>query len=271
MKKFQLILILLLSISFNAQQKISSNLSDFNIRGKVKSFKLKTKNYEDPNKISKEGNTIYVQLDPNFVSEFYFNAQGILYESKSQEYFNSWKKYEFSCNEANPLVTKITTYAINKNSKKEHFTVFVTYQDQSRLVITQLQDGKTHSIRSIFDSKGNIIKEHLEPIGDKVFTYTYDEKNNMIEKKKNQEFYLKNIYVYDHDNKIIEKTEIHNNGQISIFTYNNGLLASITNPEGDKQTFTYEFDKNGNWIKRFHKVNGVLVSEDFREFVYNEE
>lgn len=92
----------------------------------------------------------------------------------------------------------------------------------------------------------------------------------MIEKKKNQEFYLKNCYLYDKDDKVIQKKEVHKNGLTHIFTYENGLLTSITNPKGDVQNFTYEFDEKGNWIKRTYKINDVLVSEDFREYVYAE-
>ena len=69
MKNIQIILLFLLSFSLNAQQKLILNLSDFNIQGKVKSFTLKTKNYQNPNKIGKEVNTIYVQMDPDFISK----------------------------------------------------------------------------------------------------------------------------------------------------------------------------------------------------------
>lgn len=271
MKKIQIILLFLLCFSLNAQQKLILNLSDFNIQGKVKSFTLKTKNYQNPYKISKDVNTIYVQMDPDFISEFYFNPQGFLYESKSQVNGYTWKKYEFIGTTSNPLLSKITAKAINnKNSKSDNYTILVAYENQSYLVTTAFEDGKKQSIRSYLDSKGNVIKEHLEPIGNKVFTYSYDEKNNIIEKNKNQEFYLKNIYLYDKNDKIIQKTEVHKNGLTHTFTYDNGLLTSITKPEGDVQTFTYEFDKNGNWIKRTYKINDVLVSEDFREYVYAE-
>lgn len=272
MKNIQIILLFLLSFSLNAQQKLILNLSDFNIQGKVKSFTLKTKNYQNPNKIGKEVNTIYVQMDPDFISEFYFNPQGFLYESKSQEHKNTWKKYEFVGTEKNPLVSKISAQTIkeNKDSNQEIYTISAVYQDQSYLVTTLFEDGKKKSVRRYLDSKGNVIKEHLEPIGKKVLTYTYDEKNNMIEINKNQEFYLKNIYLYDKEGKIIQKSEVHKNGLTHTFTYDNGLLTSITKPEGDVQNFTYEFDKNGNWIKRAYKINGVLVSEDFREYVYAE-
>ena len=272
MKKIQIILILLLGITLNAQQKLILNLSDFNIQGKVKSFTLKTKNYQNPYKISKDVNTIYVQMDPDFISEFYFNPQGFLYESKSQVRGNTWKKYEFIGTEKNPLVSRISAQTIkeNKDSKQENYTISAVYQDQSYLMTTLFEDGKKQTVRRYLDSKGNVIKEHLEPIGNKVLTYTYDEKNNMVEINKNQEFYLKNSYLYDKYGKIIQKTEVHKNGLTHIFTYDNDLPTSITNPKGDVQTFTYAFDKNGNWVKRAYKINDVLISEDFREYVYAE-
>ena len=47
-----------------------------------------------------------------------------------------------------------------------------------------------------FDEKGNVIKEHLVPKTKKVFTYSYDEKNNMIEKRKNEILHLLSLNLY---------------------------------------------------------------------------
>ena len=272
MKKIQIIVLLLLSYTINAQEKLISRLSDYNIQGKVKFFILKTKNYEKPNKIIKDPNTIYVQNDPNFISEFHFNSYGFLYESKSQQEDYTWKKYEFTENKENPLPTKITLETLNnnKNSKQYDYTMMLDYQDQAYLITYQYQNGKKHTVRRELDSNGNVIKEHLVPVGKKIFTYRYDEKNNLIEKQKNQEVIVKYIYEFDKDDEISKKTEIHKSGSTFIFSYEKGLLTKIVDEEGDEQIFTYEFDEKGNWTKRTYKINDVLVSEDFREYVYAE-
>ena len=90
------LLLFLVAINFNAQQKLQSHTADFNIKGKVKSFTSTTKNYKSINDLVKDSDILFVQNDPNFTSEYYFNEDGFLYESKTDEVGYTWKKYEFS-------------------------------------------------------------------------------------------------------------------------------------------------------------------------------
>ena len=263
-----LITILISTLAFT-QQKLQSHSTDFNIKGKVKSFTSTTKNYKSINDLVKDSDILFVQNDPNFTSEYYFNEDGFLYESKTDEVGYTWKKYEFS-KAKKPLVIKISVLKKDKISAEyiPNYTIDITYQNESSLVTTNYSNGKKEVIQRYLDKKGNVIKEHLVPKTKKVFTYSYDEKNNMVEKKKNEEFYSKNTYQYDNEGNISQKIETHKSGSFHTFNYEKGLLTSILLPEGDIQTFTYEFDSKGNWTKRTTKMNDILVSEDFRVYEY---
>ena len=258
-------IIFFVSISTFSQQKLQSHTADFNIKGKAISFTSTTKNYKSINDLVKDSDILFVQNDPNFTSEYKFNEDGFLYESKTDDVGYTWKKYEFSMAKK-PLVIKISVLKKDKISAEyiPNYTIDITYQNESSLVTTNYSNGKKEIIQRYFDEKGNVIKEHLVPKTKKVFTYSYDEKNNMIEKKNNNEFYSKNTYQYDNEGNISQKIETHKSGSFFTFNYEKGLLTSILLPEGDIQTFIYEFDSKGNWTKRTTKMNDTLVSEDFR-------
>ena len=144
--KFHILLIITLLIFSltQAQQKLQSHTTDFNILGKVKSFTSTTKNYKSINDLVKDSDILFVQNDLNFTSEYKFNEDGFLYESKTDEVGYTWKKYEFS-KAKKPLVIKISVLKKDKISAEYKKTiVMVTHDPQmasycSRLIL--LKDG----------------------------------------------------------------------------------------------------------------------------------
>ena len=142
-----LITILISTLAFT-QQKLQSHSTDFNIKGKVKSFTSTTKNYKSINDLVKDSDILFVQNDPNFTSEYYFNEDGFLYESKTDEVGYTWKKYEFS-KAKKPLVIKISVLKKDKISAEyiPNYTIDITYQNESSLVTTNYSNGKKEIIR----------------------------------------------------------------------------------------------------------------------------
>lgn len=263
------LLILLISYAF-AQEKIRIHKSHLDVRGDVISFTSRTINHKNPNKLVNDPNMFFIQSDPNFTSEYYFNTLGFLYESKTQEKGYTWKKYEFTDAPVNLTVIKIT--ALSKRKIKEKFqpnyVMNIECKDHSADVTTTLNNGDKQTIRRYFDEKENVIKEQLVPEGEKEFTYLYDNGNRLIERKRNNGDFTKYEYETDQNGEIIKKTEINQNDEKRVMNYENGRVVSEIFPT---YTLRYEYsdlDKFGNWTKKTIFLNDVLISEEYREFWY---
>lgn len=91
----------------------------------------------------KDSDILFVQNDLNFTSEYKFNEDGFLYESKTDEVGYTWKKYEFS-KAKKPLVIKISVLKKDKISAEyiPNYTIDITYQNESSLVTTNYSNGK---------------------------------------------------------------------------------------------------------------------------------
>jgi hypothetical protein len=108
------------------------------------------------------------------------------------------------------------------------------------------------------DFNGNIIEENVKTIGDSrynyKFTYKYDIIGNQIERcEYNSDGNLKVKYVYKYDIK---------GYLIEILSYNSGGSFD------SKDTFTYKFDKKGNWVYCISFTNKIASEITEREITY---
>ena len=122
-------------------------------------------------------------------------------------------------------------------------------------------DTTRNQIEYSYDKNGNILfKKEFQTAYDEKYKYTteykYDNNENLIELSFKSNFGTrKSIYRYNSDNRIVRIKEFAN-GQIEketdyddfynpifIKLYDNGLLIK-------EIEYDYDFDHNGNWIKR---------------------
>jgi hypothetical protein len=68
------------TLSF-AQEKFLQKSADFIITGDVQSFTGTVKNYTNPNNLVEDPNLIFLDNDPDFTEEYYFNESGNLYKT----------------------------------------------------------------------------------------------------------------------------------------------------------------------------------------------
>jgi hypothetical protein len=175
-----------------------------------------------------------------------------------------------------------------KADGKLNSTIRSTYDASGKLVKeeTLLGDGTVDLVSAIkTDAKGNKIEqEDVRPMGNIIFNYKYyykyDEKGQQIERiayRGNGSFLFKYIFKYDENGN---KTEWIQEGQDStvigkiIYKYNEkNNLAEQTEYSGDASvkavfTYSYEFDKKGNWIRQKKMQDGKVIEVKERNIKY---
>jgi PBP1b-binding outer membrane lipoprotein LpoB len=187
--------------------------------------------------------------------------------------------------DANGNMIELSNY---KSDGAVNSTVRSTYDANGKLIKeeTILGDVKVELVSAIkTDAKGNKIEqEDVRPTGNIIFNYKYyykyDEKGQQIERiayRGNGTFLFKYIFKYDDNGN---KTEWIQQGSDSsvvgkvIYKYNQkNDLAEETqyNKEGNVNaiyTYTYEFDKKNNWIRRKKMQNGKVEEIKERDIKY---
>lgn len=126
-----------------------------------------------------------------------------------------------------------------------------------------------------YDAKGNLatLKDDYEAWTE---TYTYDEKNRVTRTViKDAEGTVETTsWAYD-GKKTTETWEDYEAGAYSgkvVYTYENGLEVKTVEYDGqtitETQVTTYEFDRNGNWIRKVVAIDGKKFFIEERTIVY---
>ena len=259
------------TLSF-AQEKFLQNSADFIISGDVQSFTGKVKNYTNPNNLVEDPNLIFLDNDPDFTQEYYFNESGNLYKTVQEGQNDYNLKMIYFNNDGLYQKVRRVEFESKQNLKdafqKDHQLVF-EYKKNGVLDITNLfKDGTKETIRRTYDTIGNLIKEQKLEGSKKEINYSYDKMNRPIEQKDNRGNVKKFTYDLDENGDISKKTSTEKDGKVYIYNFKKKLLTSITYPEGYTEYYTYVFDEKGNWTKRTRTLEGKLVTVYFREYVY---
>jgi hypothetical protein len=137
------------------------------------------------------------------------------------------------------------------------------------------------------DDKGNRVeqinlKQGLAPnnILNNKYVYKYDEKAHMLEWnafRGNGSFFFKYSYNYDANGNRTEWIHLSQANEVTlrlVYKYddkNNIIEETDYNRDGTVKaayTYTYEFDKKGNWVKQKKIQNGSVVEVRTREYKY---
>ncbi len=106
------------------------------------------------------------------------------------------------------------------------------YNSQGNL--TAITDSANNITQMVYDNNSNLLSV-TNALGKKT-TYTYDANNNRISTKDT----LGNLrqYTYNSDGQVL--TDTSPSGAVTTYEYQNGLPIHITDPEGNKQTLSYD-------------------------------
>ena len=229
------------SSDINTTASSSTDGNEFNLNGKVKSFRSTKFLAIDNFSVivnGKENKFLYIE-------EYLFNLDG--------------SKIERNDYLPDGTHTTRTTYLYKNNRLAEHNNYDAQgvlygigsyeYNDDNKLIklMDKTTDGRINWTKSYqYDSNGNLIETNRSKIKNIIETeekFSYDEKGNVIESNyfKSKEFISKNVYKYNEDNDIVE----------------------LTYGKGNIYTYKYKYDFKGNWIKKIVFLNknpsGVLT------------
>jgi len=136
------------------------------------------------------------------------------------------------------------------------------------------------------DENGNRVEQNdikqgsAGPLFNYKYIYKYDAQAHMLERKGlrgNGAFFLKYLFNYDANGDRIEWLQVTETNQIIgkvIYKYdNNHNIIEEAKYGGDgslkeNYTYTYDFDKKGNWTKQKKILNGAVVETRVREYKY---
>ena len=221
MKKIILAILSVLYLVSYGQLEKKNDLTEENLKGKVKSIKENT--YEAVEKFGKieKGNVFY---------DGFSSPSTIIYNEKRD-------KIEQNNYNSDSRLDSKTTY---KYDEKGNNIEKNNYYSDGRL---------SYKYTYKYDEKGNNIeKNNYYSDGSLNYktTYKYDEKGNMIEAN----FYnsdgslsFKLTYKYDEKGNMIEATYYNSDGRLD-----------------SKTTYKYEYDKNNNWTQRIQYRNTIPLN-----------
>ncbi len=226
-----LLFLLTFSITGNLQAQ-KTGWDTYELKGKIKS--LSQREYKFIEK-DKKGKRVGSYID-NF--DILFNKEG--YEIKKDE-FNHFE---------GKLYRRCTFKYDNKGYKVEK---------RCYLFTTNMYEKETYK----YDDNGNMIESNeYNRNGSLEFrkTYKYDDNKNVIElyQYKNKSLFAKVIYKYNNEGELIEFNTFTDNGSLLDkvnykYDSNGNLIEELHSDNknyNSKETYKYELDKNGNWIKK---------------------
>jgi hypothetical protein len=255
MKKIFLLLLAVYCSLFTAQAQgddiIINNLKEYNIKGKVLSYKDTEYKATDSSGIIKKGEKQYIIVS-------LFNKMGYMIEMN--QYFPNG-----SLNGKNSF-----QYDALGNYEES------LYDEKDKLLSKSKVTYK-------YNSKGNII-ESLYQASDSFYnskyTYKYDDKGKKIERiqyNAKDSLVSKDIYKYDANMIMIERDYCNPKGSMiykNIYKYDtngNTVEWGLFNSDGSlktKRIYKYDFDATGNWIKKTEIKNDVAQKITERTIKY---
>lgn len=180
------------------------------------------------------------------------------------DYQNStYKEFEFKNNDSLNIYS-VSDYSIDSNkriSSEVHYLANGNVLFESELT---------------YDSNGNKTKEIESENGNQTiieWINIYEEKQ-LVERKEylnGNDKFSKTIFKYDDLGNVVKKIWINQQGETVFndsFEYDKFRNVTAKLSEKSRQTFTYEYDQNNNWIKRIEYINDTpwIITERKLEY-----
>ena len=225
MEKIILVILSVLCLVSCNQSEKKNDLTEENLKGKVKSITENT--YEAVDKFGQiEKGDVLVDSSAVYTDDGHFK----IYNKKGN-------KIEENIYDSNGKFVRKTTY---KYDKKGNIIEEKSYYPDGSLIYknTYKYDEKGNKIEdNSYDSDGRLHSK---------YTYKYDEKGNKIEENwYNSDGRLHSKYTYKYDEK-------GNNIEENWYDSDGSLY--------EKHTYKYEYDKNNNWTQRIQYKNTIPLN-----------
>lgn len=304
--KISIILILMILISsYSYIKKENNDLSEFNLKGKVKSVREFTyeniDNLEDIQKNKPSGKfVVFYNIKGNLTKRYSYHSDGRLVVNNIYKYDNEGflieriiftlgemdfrytfkydekgNKIEMTCYNSDGSLNDKTTY---KYDIKDNQVEIIMYNSNEKL------EEKSEYTYNDKDIKMDGKLELFKPDGSLDFStiYNYDEKGNKIELysyESNRNFRNNDTFKYDDKGNLIEFISLYPNGNVySKDTYKydekGNQIEKITfnsNSEiKENITTKYDYDENENWVKKNVYSNKTLLYIKERKIEYYE-
>lgn len=222
-----------------------------------------------------------------------FNNTGNSLESNKNKDYNLRLRCVFNYDKNNKLIEEIRydskgnetnktnyEYGINEELIKVKFSdpsgairgqTMNKYDENSKL-IEKISYGQKYTYE--YDINGNLIQENYISAKQK-YNYKYNSNNKVLEvtKYNSSDIVLFNEkYSYDRKKRLTKKINTFPNGDKYELNYiydgNNLVEESTTFTWRDPSKYIYEYDKIGNWIKKYKYENNVCLYLWERKITY---
>jgi antitoxin component YwqK of YwqJK toxin-antitoxin module len=266
-KKVIIYILLIPLIGCDHQKGDNKDLAIYGLRGHVRSLnEISFKAVDKFGVVQKEsrGRQHLLVKDINVL----FDKQGRLSELNNFDTQNNLLRKWIYKYEANSKLFEINMY--HPDGKLWIKTSYV--YDEKGLLIEKsdyLPDGTQYmNFKHKYDTNGKLIESASLYNGEVSNDYyIYDDKGNRIEETtKGKYFNDKSTYKYNSDNKVIERTSYYSDGRVmnkTTYHYDdlsNEIKMDSFGPGGElinNESYSYEFDKNKNWIKKTILINSI--------------
>ncbi len=238
------------------------------------------------------GRTTHVhRLSRSFsVEERYDYVQGVL------QCF-SWANFFLNCyvyNDLGQIVEDVGYYISEISDRKRRESTKYEYNSEGKLIrsyTTNLSNRITASELWIYNANGDL-KEHWDynyqfadsaqvPFDTIWYHYKVQYKKDLvriISFESNSELREKGKYTFRHEKSkvIYRRYQEYENEKCIVddqYYYKDGLIYKWSSLFGEllkliEYTYSYEFDNQGNWIKKTASISGIVVSITTREIAY---
>ena len=285
---FTIIVVLLLFAFILNAFKIpleDNDWNDYGLKGKVKSFKMTTYKAEIHFGNIVKGERVEDLLDDRDKEYFFdvngnvrrvndFNQDGTIRYRLEYKYDENGRNYETNSYRGDGILDDKCINRFNNKGKvdlrnnyntegKLYRSEYLRYNDKELISERKLiyNDGSSTIISYKYNADSKLILEN----------WIYDS----IFKEEHKELNIDNSFsLYEYDNNGNKIEEVWSSGTKFTYKYNNqNTLIEIYKFADDgslieRQKFTYEYDKIGNWIKRITYLNDKPIYIKERLFEY---
>ena len=205
-----------ISNSLAENTKIKNDWTAQELKGAIKTLRVKTYNAKDHQQKDKKQNTLSVFSQKGYLTK-------IVYYDKNNNYSYE-KRFSYEYDEQG-----------NRTEGKMYFNdgdyLLTTYDDKGYITGGYLYQNKTQfELKTTYNDDGNLIAYYLQ---DTEILYKYDKNQKVVEEN----------HKNDKENWDIIYSRAKNGTVTEEQIYRNGVLD-------EKSTFIYTFDEKGNWVER---------------------
>lgn len=209
-----------------------------------------------------------------FLNENYFFFRAYAYDNegniKEEIFFNNNEKQ----------ATLLHEYQDRKRVRTYRSVPYKWIKENSGTTLTKIDGDTILRYEYIYDKNGNKIeyRDYISQVEGgnyppRITTFSYDKNNNLTGRYESGNIRFTAKFRYNTTNQLILGENLVNDtlsNKNEYYYKNNNLVKLISTEDGktNVMTFTYKFDKTGNWVEQTKAINGEVLFVRKREIVY---